>query len=365
MTDSNSKNQKGTSIEDNLKNLFAKRKKQSNQKKDQTEKNIRKRSELPPLEKPKSTLTNLEKIEKAKRLLLAENKSSIASNTNLKKKRRVRRTRKIDNRPAKPSTYTRVTTNKKTIIESENEDENENEKEKEKQKQKIEKEKQFKDESRYENENRYKNEKEKETQKIINENEKEKNNDKYEENNFNKENVRPQNETSSTIYIGELKRGCTENELVNLFRSYGVIDNIKIFQKAKSYAFLKFSDPKSAAVAIEEMNNYSFQDAKLRVSRAKLNSIVTGASDYQQKVESTGGKPKRNYKKKRSSIPQLPAFMKGDNVPFEYSKEKAFQPVPVISYRRGVKPKTVDQDDVIHELEKMQKERRISKYDDI
>ncbi|KAJ6225946.1 RNA-binding motif protein 14b [Anaeramoeba flamelloides] len=358
MTDSNSKNQKTTSIEDNLKNLFAKRKKQPKQKKDQIEKNIRKRSELPPLEKPKSTLTNLEKIEKAKRLLLAENKSSIASTTNSKKKRRVRSTRKINNRPAKPSTYTRMTTNRSTIIENENEEGEIQEHEQEK-----EKEKQFDGERKYGNENRYEIEKEKEIKKKKKENEK--NNENIEGNNSNKESEKQPTEISSTIYIGELKRGCTENELVNLFRSYGVIDNIKIFQKAKSYAFLKFSDPKSAAVAIEEMNNYSFQDAKLRVSTAKLNSIVTGASDYQQKVESTGGKPKRNYKKKRSSIPQLPAFMKGDNVPFEYSKEKAFQPVQIISYRRGVKPKTVDQDDVIHELEKMQKERRISKYDDI
>lgn len=63
----------------------------------------------------------------------------------------------------------------------------------------------------------------------------------------------------SSLFVGDLAIFCTEMDLLKTFEPYGQILEIKIMKSEEtsrnlSYGFIKFSEPASAKIAMEELN---------------------------------------------------------------------------------------------------------------
>lgn len=76
---------------------------------------------------------------------------------------------------------------------------------------------------------------------------------------------------SHRIYVGNVYFGITENELHDVFKSFGEIEYVHIQKdfagKSKGYAFIQFQEKSSADQAIEKMNGFMLAHRSLRVGR--------------------------------------------------------------------------------------------------
>lgn len=75
------------------------------------------------------------------------------------------------------------------------------------------------------------------------------------------------------LYVGNLARSVTENELRNLFSQVGDVTTIRIMKDrasgaSKEYAFLAMSCQSEADHAVSRFNNYVLSSHALRVSLA-------------------------------------------------------------------------------------------------
>lgn len=79
------------------------------------------------------------------------------------------------------------------------------------------------------------------------------------------------------IYVGNLDRQATEQELVRLFTPYGEVKSVKIMKDTASgeprgFAFVEMSDNESATRAIRALDYAEFGNRRLRVNEAKPKS---------------------------------------------------------------------------------------------
>lgn len=77
------------------------------------------------------------------------------------------------------------------------------------------------------------------------------------------------------IYIGNLPEDLFEEELVEMFEEYGVVNSAKIIKdrytkKSRGYAFVKMDDKTAALKAIEEWDEGSIDDQVIKVQEARL-----------------------------------------------------------------------------------------------
>lgn len=79
---------------------------------------------------------------------------------------------------------------------------------------------------------------------------------------------------SKKIYVGNLNYTATEDELEELFATYGTVVSVNIVtdrdtNRSKGFAFVEMEDGDAADKAIAEMNNKEFQSRNLRVNEAQ------------------------------------------------------------------------------------------------
>lgn len=76
------------------------------------------------------------------------------------------------------------------------------------------------------------------------------------------------------IYIGNLSFQATEDDLMELFQTYGELGEVKIVLdqqtgKPRGFAFVQIDDDSAANAAIEELNGKEFMGRKLVVNEAR------------------------------------------------------------------------------------------------
>jgi RNA recognition motif-containing protein len=76
------------------------------------------------------------------------------------------------------------------------------------------------------------------------------------------------------LYVGNLSYQATEQDLKDLFSSYGEINSVNIVKdkftgRAKGFAFVEMADSSSANSAIQSLNETEFKQRKLIVNEAK------------------------------------------------------------------------------------------------
>ncbi|TDS62120.1 RNA recognition motif domain-containing protein [Myroides indicus] len=76
------------------------------------------------------------------------------------------------------------------------------------------------------------------------------------------------------IFIGNLNFQTTEDELQNLFNSFGEVSSVKIITdkfsgRSKGFAFVEMPDTAQAENAINELNDYMLNNRNMVVNEAK------------------------------------------------------------------------------------------------
>lgn len=77
----------------------------------------------------------------------------------------------------------------------------------------------------------------------------------------------PSSSKNAQVYIGNLPKSITKEEINRMFKSYGTIKEISIKNR---FAFVDYADSYEAEKAIKKMNGYSNDGEKLTVELARL-----------------------------------------------------------------------------------------------
>jgi len=81
-------------------------------------------------------------------------------------------------------------------------------------------------------------------------------------------------QTNKKLYVGSLPYSTTEEELRNLFESFGPIESVRIVTdkftgQSKGFGFVEMSNPEDARRAAEDMNGKPFNGRTLIVNDAR------------------------------------------------------------------------------------------------
>ncbi len=76
------------------------------------------------------------------------------------------------------------------------------------------------------------------------------------------------------LYVGNLSYTATEQELKDLFATYGEIQSVNVIKdkftgRAKGFAFIEMPDDNSAKQAIQSLHETEFKQRKLIVNEAR------------------------------------------------------------------------------------------------
>lgn len=79
---------------------------------------------------------------------------------------------------------------------------------------------------------------------------------------------------TAKIFVGNLSWNATEDALRELFAQFGEVLSVRIVTdpytgRSKGFGFVEMSDDAALTQAIEKLDNYSFLNRPLRVSRAR------------------------------------------------------------------------------------------------
>ena len=72
----------------------------------------------------------------------------------------------------------------------------------------------------------------------------------------------------SKLYVGNLNYAVTEEQLKELFGTYGEVTHVNIID-GRGFGFVELSDPEEAEKAKEALNDTDFQGRTLRVDEAR------------------------------------------------------------------------------------------------
>jgi RNA recognition motif-containing protein len=81
----------------------------------------------------------------------------------------------------------------------------------------------------------------------------------------------------TSIYVGNLSHGATENDIRDAFGQYGAVSNVTIIKdretgRPRGFAFVEMSDNGEAATAIQEMNLKEINGRAITVNEARPKS---------------------------------------------------------------------------------------------
>jgi RNA recognition motif-containing protein len=76
------------------------------------------------------------------------------------------------------------------------------------------------------------------------------------------------------IYVGNLDRQATENEIKSLFTSFGEVKSVKIVKdhdsgEPRGFAFVEMTNEAEANTAIRQLDSSEFGSRRLKVNEAK------------------------------------------------------------------------------------------------
>jgi len=76
------------------------------------------------------------------------------------------------------------------------------------------------------------------------------------------------------IYVGNLNYQMTDDDLRDLFSSYGEVDSARVIMdkftgRSKGFGFVEMSDDNAARTAIEELNDSDVQGRNIKVNEAR------------------------------------------------------------------------------------------------
>ncbi|MCK4308993.1 MAG: RNA-binding protein [Candidatus Atribacteria bacterium] len=72
----------------------------------------------------------------------------------------------------------------------------------------------------------------------------------------------------SKLYVGNLKYSVTNDELKELFSSYGEVKNVNIIE-GKGFGFVEMSSSEEAEKAKEALNNNDYEGRPLKIDEAR------------------------------------------------------------------------------------------------
>ena len=78
----------------------------------------------------------------------------------------------------------------------------------------------------------------------------------------------------ANIYIGNCSYDVTEEQLRDLFTTYGEVDSVNVIRdrdtgRPRGFAFVEMSDPEAAKTAIESLNGTELDGRALKVNEAR------------------------------------------------------------------------------------------------
>lgn len=121
------------------------------------------------------------------------------------------------------------------------------------------------------------------------------------------------------IYIGNISRESTEEEVRELFSVRGDIENFKLIRdqvtgQLKGFGFIDMPNDEEAQKAIDELNGFEFKERKLTVS-------ISTPSTVKKKKPKTPQQPNKNqgFQKKKTNIKG--GQFKGSRPQFKGSKK--------------------------------------------
>ena len=80
---------------------------------------------------------------------------------------------------------------------------------------------------------------------------------------------------SNKLYVGNLPYGTTDDEVRDLFSSYGTITEIKLIE-GKGFGFVEMETQEDAENAKEKLDGYDFNGRTLKVAEARPQRSRTG-----------------------------------------------------------------------------------------
>lgn len=99
---------------------------------------------------------------------------------------------------------------------------------------------------------------------------------------------------SAKIFVGNLSWNATEETLKELFAQFGEIISVRIVtdpytDRSKGFGFIEMSDEGACSQAVEKLDNYSFLNRPIRVSRARQEGAGNGRPTYGSPRTGGGG----------------------------------------------------------------------------
>lgn len=121
------------------------------------------------------------------------------------------------------------------------------------------------------------------------------------------------------IYIGNVSRESTEEEVRELFTARGTVDNFKLIRdqftgQLKGFGFIDMPNDDEAQKAIDELNGFEFKDRKLTVTISSPSTVKKKKPKTpQQPAKNQGGlnKKKPNIKGGQFKSTNKPQFKGG------------------------------------------------------
>jgi RNA recognition motif-containing protein len=95
------------------------------------------------------------------------------------------------------------------------------------------------------------------------------------------------------LYVGNLSYSTKENELSDLFSTYGQVVSAKIIEN-KGFAFVEMGSSDEAQAALDALNNADFGGRTLKIDEARPMQPRTNFGDNRG-GSSSGGYNKRRY----------------------------------------------------------------------
>ncbi len=96
------------------------------------------------------------------------------------------------------------------------------------------------------------------------------------------------------IYVGNLDRQVTEEELKKSFEAFGAVTSVKIIKdmysgESKGFAFVEMADAAVAKTAMQEMNGKEIKGRVIKCNEARQRNGGGGGGDKRRRFNPGGG----------------------------------------------------------------------------
>ena len=102
------------------------------------------------------------------------------------------------------------------------------------------------------------------------------------------------------IYVGNLDRQVTEDELKKSFEAFGEVTSVKIIKdmysgESKGFGFVEMADAATGKTAMQEMDGKEIKGRAIRCSEARQRTGGSGGGDKRRRYNPGGGGNRSNF----------------------------------------------------------------------